>query len=76
MALETELEVFRMRLPGLLEHEGKYALICGNDVSIFETRDEALAAGYDRFELKPFLVKKIVEHETPLHFSRRVTRCP
>ncbi len=78
MALERELETFARELPTLLqqqENHGKYALIRAEAVdSIWATKEEALAAGYDRFGLETFLVKEVVEHEKPVYFSRRVDR--
>ncbi len=78
--LERELEAFKRELQRLLtnpENKGKVVLICGDAVdSIWPTVDEALNAGYDKFGLKPFLVKEIVEHEKPLYFSRNLKRCP
>ena len=80
MSLERELEAFRRELPGLLSNpanRGKYALVFGDDLhSVWPTINEALAAGYENFQLAPFLVKEITEHERPRHFSRNVTRCP
>ena len=79
IALERELETFQKELPVLLqnaENRGKYVLVHGDKVdSIWETADEALDAGYDRFELKPFLVKEITDDEKPRYFSRSITRC-
>ena len=79
MALERELVTFRKELPGLLATEGnrsKFVLIRGETVAgVWSTVDEALAAGYDRFELAPFLVKEIIEHEKPRYFSRNITSC-
>ena len=79
MALERELETFQKELPRLLQDEanrGKYALVYGDKVdSVWETVDEALAAGYDRFALDPFLVKEITEREEARFFSRNVSRC-
>jgi hypothetical protein len=80
MALERELASFRRELPKLLRdpaNRGKHALIHGDAVhSVWDTVDDALSAGYDAFQLEPFLVKEIVEHERPRHFSRNVSRCP
>jgi hypothetical protein len=80
VALEQELTTFRRELPALLRDEGKrgkYVLVHGDTVdSVWTTVDEALAAGYDRFGIEPFLVQQITEHERPHYFSRNVTRCP
>jgi hypothetical protein len=79
VALERELETFRRELSRLLAEGkgGKFALIVGDQVdSEWPSREEALQAGYDRFDLAPFLVKEITEHEEPLYFSRNVKPCP
>ena len=79
MALEKELETFRRELPGLLgdaANRGRYALIQGEAVAdLYSTFEEALAAGYDRFGLTPFLVKEVNDREEPRYFSRNL-RCP
>jgi hypothetical protein len=74
MALEAELETFQKRLPELLANEGKFALIRGDDVSVWPNAEAAIDAGYERYGLGQFLVKEIAEHEVPRYFSRRVTR--
>jgi hypothetical protein len=76
--LERELAAFQRDLPGLLAdpaNVGKFALVHGDEVAgVYPTFDEALAAGYDRFGLDPFLVKEVLEHERPIHFTRKL-RC-
>ena len=78
MALERELDIFRQELPGLLatpENRDKFALVHGDKVdSLWPTEDEALAAGYDRFGVEPFLIMLVTENEEPRHFSRSVSR--
>ncbi len=80
MALERELELFARELPGLLAdpaNHGRYVLIGGDPpavAGVYATVELGLEAGYQRFELNPFLVKRIAEHEEPLYFSR-VVRC-
>jgi hypothetical protein len=72
MALEKELETFRRELPKLLadsNNRDKYALVFGERIEgVWPTREEALAAGYERFNIQPFMVKRITEREKP--------RCP
>jgi hypothetical protein len=79
VALEKELETFERELHRLLQVEGnrgKYALIHGDTVAgVWPTQEEALEQGYARFNVDPFLVKPIVEHETPQYFSRSVKPC-
>ncbi|HVK17557.1 MAG TPA: hypothetical protein VM533_11470 [Fimbriiglobus sp.] len=79
MALEQELDAFRKALPALLgdpANHGMFVLIRGeNVVGLYPNFDAALAAGYDKFGLQPFLVKEVIDHEEPRYFSRNL-RCP
>jgi hypothetical protein len=74
MALERELATFQAHLPNLLATAaGKYVLIHGeNIVGTWNTWGEAIDAGYERFDLEPFLVKQIVADEEPVYVSRDV----
>ena len=77
MVLESELEAFRSQLIDMLGvnniNEGKYAVAFQNDViGPFETYENALSMGYDKFGLRPFLVKKIERCETVMYFSREL----
>lgn len=72
MALETELATYHAKLPELKQHEGKYVLIHQDQViDFFSTYEDAIKSGYQRFELDPFLVKKIAAVEPILQFTRR-----
>lgn len=79
MALEQELNAFRRELPALLSdpaRRGTFVLVHGDAVAgCYPTFDDALAAGYDRFGLSPFLVKEVTDREEPRYFSRNL-RCP
>ena len=77
MALEKELETYRRKLPELKEHEGKYALIHGDEVvDTYSSYDDALKEGYKRFKLEPFLVKQITAVEQAQFISRLInTNC-
>lgn len=69
--LEKELETFNKNLSTLMTDEGRYVLIHKNDVvSIYDTYQDALSAGYEKFKLEPFLVKKISGLESVLSFTR------
>lgn len=61
--LDPEIEAYEgMKEDLLREHEGKYALVRGGKlVGIWDTREDALSAGYDRFGNVPFLVRRIVK---------------
>ena len=75
MALENELQYYRLHLIDMLGvndiNEGKFTLIKGGDIQgPFDTYEDAIGAGYDRYGLVPFLVKKIERVETVLEFTR------
>ena len=72
MALERELQTYKQRLPELLQNEGKFVLIHGDDiVDVYGTYEDALKEGYARFKLEPFLVKQIESIEQ-IHFISRL----
>jgi len=78
-AVERERQAFHRVLPSLLAVEGnkgRFALIHQDTVSeTYPTFDTALEAGYERFGLKPFLVKEVTENEEPKYFSRNLSPC-
>jgi hypothetical protein len=77
MALETELETYRAKLPELLagNNEGKFVLIRGAIVvDVYGTYEDAIKEGYSRFKLEPFLVKQIQITEQ-LQFISRLVPC-
>mgnify|MGYP001558119568 CR=1 FL=1 len=60
MALEKELAIYKQKLPELMVvDEGKFVLIHGEEVTVFDTYADAIKEGYDRYKLDPFLVQKI-----------------
>jgi hypothetical protein len=79
MTLERELETYRREVARLLAegHRDKFALIKGEQVdSVWDTQDDALRAGYDRFGLdEPFMVKQIKDAEKVYYFSRNIAPC-
>ncbi len=79
MALEREYETFRKELPHLLavsENRDKFVLIAGDKVdSVWPTIDAALTAGYEHFDLAPFLVEKITDAPETFLFVRKLIRC-
>jgi len=78
VALEREWEAFLKEMPRLLAEgqRGRYVLIQGETVhGVWDTLDEALSAGYDRFGVDPFLAQEINDNPEPRYFSRNVTRC-
>ncbi|HWK88869.1 MAG TPA: hypothetical protein VNP72_02715 [Longimicrobium sp.] len=73
MTLESELATYREKLPGLLQHEGKYVLIHARDVAgVFSSYEDALRQGYREFGLSPFLVKQIQTTEQVQFVTRAV----
>jgi len=72
MPLELELQTFHEQKDHLLEkYKDRYVLIKGDDIiADFESRGDALRAGYKRFGEEAFLVKKVEEVEQVNFFSR------
>ena len=67
MALERELATYNARLHEFLENEGMFVVIQGENVAgTWQTYEDALKAGYERFGLTPFMVKQILAVE-PVH---------
>lgn len=67
-SLKREQAVYEANLSRWLpEQEGKYVLIKGHEVDgFYESRDEALTAGYSRFGIGPLFVKQVFPSE-PVH---------
>jgi hypothetical protein len=77
MALEKEQATYQRELPKLLESAGKFALVHEDAVvGVFDTYNDALKIGYDKFQLKPFLVKRIQAVEQVHSFTRNLKPCP
>lgn len=73
MALEKELATYQAKLGELKQHEGKYALIQGDNVEdFFSTYEDAIKAGYQKFKLEPFLVKRVLATEPILFITRNI----
>ena len=67
-ALEMEYATYLNLLPRLAHEEGKFALIHHDDLAgVYETYQDALAVGYEKFGLEPFLVKQIAATESPTY---------
>ena len=69
--LRTELETYGAQKNELIgKSKGKFALVKDDHViGVFDTKIDAIRQGYDRFGNVPFLVKQIVEVETPQNFT-------
>jgi hypothetical protein len=67
-SLNREQAIYEANLSRWLsEHEGEYVLIKGDQVhGFYESRDEALTAGYSRFGIGPLFVKQVSPSE-PVH---------
>jgi hypothetical protein len=73
MPLEKELETYRKKLPELKAQEGKFVLIHGEEiVDFFSTYEDAIKSGYQKYQLAPFLVKRIHATEPVFFISRSV----
>jgi hypothetical protein len=76
--LAKELETFGRLLPSLLDREGHFAVILGEElVGVYAAYEDALRSGYTKAGPNiPFLVKRIVPNEPPQVLRRAVTLCP
>ena len=76
MLLEKELRTYAEKLPELLAEQGRFVLISGEDVlGTFAAYEDALAAGYEKCGVRPFLVKRISAVEQAHFFSRSLVLC-
>lgn len=58
--LQQELATYERSIGDWSEHTGKFVLIKGEDVvGFYSTYEDAITEGYNRFQLKPFLVKQV-----------------
>ena len=62
-SLVEELTTYRDRLPELLQREGAYVVIKGQDLTILDDRDAALRYVVEHYGSMPVLVMKIVARE-------------
>ena len=77
MALETELNTYRARLPELESHIGEFVLIRGDQViDFFAAYEDAMKRGYQLFKLDPFMVKQIETLETVHSITRFLQPAP
>ncbi len=76
MALEKELATYQKKRSELLANEGKFVLIHADQLAgIWDTYEDALRVGYDKYGLKPFMVKRIEAVDT-VNYSTRHVPCP
>lgn len=76
--LELELKTYNELLPSLMAQAGKHVLIKGaNLAGTYDTYEDALKVGYEKFGLEPFFVKKIAPAEQVSYFTRSfISACP
>jgi hypothetical protein len=74
--LDAEIATYNAKLPSLIEHLGRFVVIKGDSVvGIFDTYNDALSQGYEKFGLDEFLVKRIMPIEQVSFISRQVIPC-
>ncbi len=68
--LDVEIKTYEQQRDKLLgTSEGKFVLIRANQVvGIYDSKMDAISAGYQQFGNVPFLVKQIVKIEMPQNF--------
>lgn len=72
--LKQELETYGSCLPKWGDMEGQFVLIGGSEVCAFyDECVKALTAGYIRFGIMPFLVKKVEQQQEARHVTRLFT---
>ncbi len=69
MSLKREQSLYEASLSRWLsDHEGEYVLIKGDEVhGFYDSRDDALTAGYTRFGIGPLFVKQVSLSEPVYH---------
>jgi len=73
MALEKELQTYEKSLPSLIGDAGKFVVIHDDTIlGVFFAYEDALKAGYSKWGLGSFLVKKIEATEQIHFFSREL----
>ncbi len=76
-ALREELETYRAKFDELNAHEGRFALIHDSELGgIFDSYQDALGIGYQKYGLSPFLVRKIAAVEVAQFVTRHIAPCP
>ena len=76
--IAQEWETYRREVSRLLAEgdEGRFVLIKGDQIiGLFDTCEEARAAGAGRFLLQPYLIQQVRSRE-PLHHRVRYGPCP
>ena len=70
-SLFKEAETYEKNKENLLrDYTGKYVLIKGDKIiGVYDTRNDAIKVGIDKFGNTPFLVKKILEIDEVVNFT-------
>ena len=68
--LREELETYQAHKTDLIgKSKGKFVLVKDDEIiDVFDTKVDAIRQGYERFGNVPFLVKQVLEVETPQNF--------
>lgn len=75
--LLKEIKLYNDALPSLMGQVGKFVLIgAGEIVGTYDSYEDALKFGYEKFGLDPFLVKRIAPAEQVSFFTRDLVACP
>lgn len=75
--LQQEIETYNRLLPELIPQQGRFVLIKAGDlIGTFDSYQDALTAGYEKFKLQPFLVKQISPAQQVAYFTRDFKGCP
>jgi hypothetical protein len=76
--LATEIATFARELPRLLanDEEGRWVVIHLEElIGIWDTVDDALQSGYERFPLEPFLVRQLRSEQSAAHVPGQRMSC-
>ncbi len=72
---ECERATFESNKERLLEFEGQYVVIGGNEVlGTWPNREDALDAAHKQYATAPFMLKKILKEEPRRHFAHDLPR--
>ena len=76
--LEQELKTYYENKERLIkESNGKFVLIKNKEIiNVFDTQNDAIKVGIDKFGNTPFLVKKIQEIDDSLNFTSNLIKVP
>lgn len=76
--LNIEIKTYEKNKESLLKTDrGKFVLVKDNSIiGTYDTYDDAVKVGIDKFGNKPFLVKQILEVELNSNFTSNLIACP